>query len=100
MPEKKECEVAQFCPTLSDPMDCSLPGFSIQGMFQAGILEGVASSFSSRYTQSAVEVREGGINFIWKGSRVSPLGKIFHCSNEEKRKQILYREDKVIPERA
>ena len=46
------------------------------------------------------EVREGGINFIWKSSGVSPLDKIFHCSNEEKRKEILYREDKVIPERA
>ena len=31
--------VAQSCPTLCDPMDCSLPGFSIQGIFQARVLE-------------------------------------------------------------
>ena len=32
-------EVAQSCPTLCDPMDCSLPGFSIYGIFQARVLE-------------------------------------------------------------
>ena len=81
---KKESEVAQSCPTLFDPMDCNLPCSSITGIFLARVLEWVAISFSSRYIRSAVEVREGGINFIWKGSRVSPLGKIFHCSNEER----------------
>ena len=39
-------EVAQSCPTLCDPMDCSLPGSSIHGFFQARILECVAISFS------------------------------------------------------
>jgi len=34
MKVKSESEVAQSCPTLSDPMDCSLPGFSIHGIFQ------------------------------------------------------------------
>ena len=43
---KKESEVAQSCPTLCDPMDCSLPGSSIHGIFQARILEWVAISFS------------------------------------------------------
>ena len=38
--------VAQSCPTLCDPMDCSLPGSSIHGIFQARILEWVAVSFS------------------------------------------------------
>ena len=38
--------VAQLCPTLCDPMDCSLPGSSIRGILQARILEGVAISFS------------------------------------------------------
>ena len=42
----KESEVAQTCPTLCDPMDCSLPGFSVQGIFQARVLEWVAISFS------------------------------------------------------
>ena len=38
---KSEREVAQSYPTLSDPMDCSLPGFSVHGIFQAGVLEWV-----------------------------------------------------------
>ena len=46
--EKKESEVAQSCLTLCDPMDCSLPGSSIRGIFQARILEWVAVSFSRR----------------------------------------------------
>ena len=40
-------EVTQSCPTLCDPTDCSLPGSSIHGIFQARILEWVAISFSS-----------------------------------------------------
>jgi len=39
MKVKSEREVAQLCLTLSDPMDCSLPGSSINGIFQAGVLE-------------------------------------------------------------
>ena len=43
---QSESEVAQLCPALCDPMDCSLPGFSIHGIFQARILEWVTISFS------------------------------------------------------
>ena len=43
---KSENEVAQSCPTLRDPMDCSLPGSSIHGIFQARVLEWVAIAFS------------------------------------------------------
>ena len=39
MKVKGESEVAQSCPTLSDPMDCSLPGSSVHGIFQARVLE-------------------------------------------------------------
>ena len=42
-----ESEVAQSCPTLSDPMDYSLPGSSIHGIFQARVLEWGAIAFSS-----------------------------------------------------
>ena len=42
---KSESEVAQSCPTLSDPMDCSLPGSSIHGIFQARVLEWGAIAF-------------------------------------------------------
>ena len=43
---RSESEVAQSCPTLCDPMDCSLLGFSVHGIFQARVLEWVAISFS------------------------------------------------------
>ena len=43
---KSEREVSQSCPTLSDPMDCSLPGSSIHGIFQARVLEWDAIAFS------------------------------------------------------
>ena len=43
---KWKSEVAQLCLTLRDPMDCSLPGFSVHGIFQARVLEWVAISFS------------------------------------------------------
>ena len=45
MKVKSEREVAQSCPTLSDPMDCSLPGSSIHGIFQARVLEWGAIAF-------------------------------------------------------
>ena len=44
--EVKWSEVAQSCPTLCDPMDCSLPGSSVHGIFQARVLEWIAISFS------------------------------------------------------
>ena len=47
MKVKSESEVVQSCPTLSDPMDCSLPGSSIHGIFQARVLECGAIAFSS-----------------------------------------------------
>ena len=47
MKVKSESEVSQSCPTLSDPMDCSLPGSSIHGIFQARVLEWGAIAFSN-----------------------------------------------------
>ena len=40
------CSVAQSCPTLGDSMDCSLPGSSVHGIFQARTLEQIAISYS------------------------------------------------------
>ena len=42
---KSESEVTQSCPTLREPMDCSPPGFSVHGIFQARVLEWVAIAF-------------------------------------------------------
>ena len=49
MKVKSESEVAQSCPTLSDPMDCSLIGSSVHGIFQARVLEWGAIAFSDIY---------------------------------------------------
>ena len=64
MKVKSESEVAQSCPTLSDPMDCSLPGSSIHGIFQARVLEWGATAFSIAMS-------------IWLGSRIR--GKNVRC---------------------
>ena len=48
MKVKSESEVAQSCPTLSDPMDCSLSGSSTHGIFQARVLEWGAIAFSNK----------------------------------------------------
>ena len=53
MKVKSESEVAQLYPTLSDPMDCTLPGSSVHGSFQARVLEWGARAFSRRETRSA-----------------------------------------------
>ena len=50
---KSESEVAQSCLTLGNPMDCSLPGSSIHGIFQARVLEWGAIAFSDYMTQKA-----------------------------------------------
>ena len=47
MKVKSESEVTQTCPTLSDPMDCSLPGSSVHGIFQARVLEWGATASSN-----------------------------------------------------
>ena len=48
MKVKSKSEIAQSCPTLSDPMDCSLPGSSVHGICQARVLEWAAIAFSER----------------------------------------------------
>ena len=54
MKVKSESEVAQSCPTLSDPMDCSLPGSSVHGSFQARVLEWGAIAFSITYSDQHI----------------------------------------------
>ena len=48
MKVKSESAVTQLCLTLSDPMDCSLPGSSVHGIFQARVLEWVVTAFSGK----------------------------------------------------
>ena len=51
---KSESEVAQLCPTPSNPMDCSLPGSSTHGIFQARVLEWGAIAFSASDVSEAI----------------------------------------------
>ena len=53
MKVKSESEVAELCPTLRDPMDHSLPGFSVHGILQARVLEWGAIVFSERFRAAA-----------------------------------------------
>ena len=52
MSHRVKVKVTQLCPTLCDPMDCSLPGSSVHGILQARILEWVAMPFSRESSQS------------------------------------------------
>ena len=54
---ESESEVAQSCTTLCDPMDCSLPGSSVHGIFQAIVLEWIAISFSRGSSQPRVQTQ-------------------------------------------
>ena len=64
MKVKSESEVVQSCPTLSDPMDCSLPGYSIHGIFQARVLEWGAIDFSKRHIKFMQNFFPGLISFV------------------------------------
>ena len=54
MKVKSESEVTQSCPTCSDPMDCSPPGSSVHGIFQARVLEWGAIAFSARHPNAYI----------------------------------------------
>ena len=71
MKMKSESEVAQSCPTLSDPMDCSLPGSSVHGISQARVLErGAIALFIWLYLESYTKVT--GVRPWMKTTEVSP----------------------------
>ena len=64
--EGRQREVAQSCPPLRDPMDCSLPGSSVHGIFQARVLEWAAITFSGgrvRGKRGTLSAPERGVDF-------------------------------------
>ena len=64
MKVKSESEVAQLCPTHSNSMDCSLPGSSVHGIFQARVLEWSATAFSKQnwiLLERLKELNEGNV---------------------------------------
>ena len=68
---KSESEVAQSCPTLSDPMDCSLPGSSVHGLFQARVLEWGAIAFFVIYWRGTLFVfEENFANSVWNYAKL------------------------------
>ena len=77
MKVKSESEVAQSCLTPRDPMDCSLPGSSIHGIFQARVLEWGAIAFSD--DQPREHIKKQRHYFAYKGS--SSQGYGFSCGH-------------------
>ena len=63
MKVKSESEVAQSCPILSDPMDCSPPGSSVHEIFQARVLEWGAIAFSEMHIYNIIISSEGLLLF-------------------------------------
>ena len=72
MKVKSESEVAQSCLTLSDPMDCSLPGSSAHGIFQARVLEWGAIAFSNEVPRT-VKLVESESTLVYTYDRVTLL---------------------------
>ena len=66
MKVKSESEVVQSCLTLSDPMDCSPPGFSVHGIFQARVLEWAAIAFSKFTLHSPLKMGAAHLCYIFK----------------------------------
>ena len=79
MKVNSESEVAQSCLTLSDPMDCRLPGSSVRGIFQARVLEWGAIAFSV-HLNKAVKRNERKDKYIF-GRMLTPVERAgcIHC---------------------
>ena len=81
--QESEREVAQSCPTLSDPMDCKLPGSSVHGIFQARVLEWGAIAFFYHMAKekclSPLQYHKAGkrrVNLELKGTKlITGIGK-------------------------
>ena len=81
MKVKSQSEVVQSCPNPSNPMDCSLPGPSVHGIFQARVLEWVAIAFSGRYHQF--------LQFSFLGIKAGILIAIFLTKWQKQNKKYL-----------
>ena len=78
MKVKSENEVAQLCPTLSDPMDCSLPVSSIHGIFQARVLEWGAIAFSGAIREAHNKKKIPFMEHYVPGTGLSALLIMWH----------------------
>ena len=95
MKVKSESEVAQSCPTLSEPIDCSLPASSIHGIFQARVLEWGAIAFSvyAEYIMRNVGLEEAQAGIKIAGRNINNLryanDTTLMAENKEELKSLL-----------
>ena len=75
MKVKSESEVAQSCPTLCDPMDFSLPGSSVHGIFQARALEWGTIAFSIKFGEGGGRRVQDGEHMYTCGGFILIFGK-------------------------
>ena len=73
---ESESEVAQSCPTLSDPMDCSLPGSSVHGILQARVLEWVPSPSPGEHAGVPCALRCVPVSHVGNSCNISDFGMI------------------------
>ena len=88
MKVKSESEVAQSCLTLSDPMDCSLPGASVHGIFQARVLEWGAIAFSvismtTILVKITISFHHTTVITFWLISLSQPLPSCSHFNTQQ-----------------
>ena len=91
MKVNSESEVAQSCPTLCDPMDCSLPGSSVHGIFQARVLEWGAIAFSQE--SAGIESKNYYKNWYWNCDiswTLKEARKIPSCGNTSATERLGY----------
>ena len=82
MKVKSESEVVQSCPTLCNPMDWSLPGSSVHGIFQARVLECVAIAFSIVFWLGTVLGSAKGIlTCVFVRNEIAALGHVHSSSS-------------------
>ena len=80
MKGKRESEVTQSCPTLRDPMVCSLQGSSVHGIFQARVLEWDAIAFSMHHSSQPQRMFWKGLRIQHQGEQRGPLQVTTLCS--------------------
>ena len=87
MKAKSESEVTQSCPTLRDPMDCSLLGSSVHGIFQARVLEWGAIAFSKVLTSLIIyfKKKKKKKHELYKKYENMGLGKLTNCLQNKMR---------------
>ena len=79
MKVKSESEVTQSCPTFSDSMDCSLPGSSVHGIFQARVLEWGATAFSKPMFYAYLKDSWQGLVTQLKNNMSRQLPRLVSC---------------------